>query len=238
MPDGTLPLRANFPAAAVGFALYGPAEIPTPEDLANFLLIHGCDPSELPALGGKTLNDLFAEVAAGEVRLGLQLIVRHVVSAAVSIRVPTLPVTYHEIKRTFPGGKKQSGRKTWTIRETVRAGEEPAAAAVRGLAEELDFWNRVPFATPSMLVARGTTVHTAPSAAYAGLLSERQIHSFILDLPALPWAEEIIEYQDECGTTITIERFSDSPIGATTAPAMPWLRPSAASSPISNTVNV
>src|SRR5215469_844105 len=91
MPDGTLPLRANFPAAAVGFALYGPAEIPTPEDLANFLLIHGCDPSELPALGGKTLNDLFAEVAAGEVRLGLQLIVRHVVSAAVSIRVPTLP---------------------------------------------------------------------------------------------------------------------------------------------------
>src|SRR5262249_31330068 len=101
----------------------------------------------------------------------------------------------------------------WTVRETVKYDEHVAAAAERGLEEELDFWNRVPFAMPSMLVYKNTTVQMAPSEAYLGLLSLRQTFFFALNLHDLPWPEQIIEYLDQCATKVTIKRLTTSPVG-------------------------
>jgi hypothetical protein len=198
--------------ATVHRDVYGGAEISTPDELAKFLARNGRDPHKLNREGGKTLAHLAADIEAGECWLEAKdnRVIRHVRSAAILLRVPWLELVYKEISRAYPQGKIELRPRHFTNRETLKAGEQPIAGTVRGLQEELSLWEQVPFASPRMVVGKGVSVETAQSEAYFGLLSERTTYWFVLDLPALPWPEKLIEYTDHCGTRITIRRFREA----------------------------
>jgi hypothetical protein len=120
----------------------------------------------------KTKFDLFREVHFRDVIIRLNEVSGRVERIAKNVSViitnPALNLIWFEVSRRYPSGVFIPRIQEFTIRETRKIEETPLKAAIRGLAEELNFWPRE---NEIRIWGDGDVIHTHESTVYEGVRS-------------------------------------------------------------------
>ena len=113
------------------------ADIPTIETLKILLERFGINPHNFNQ--GKTLDDLWREIEAGESVIRMNVTLEVSVAKAVIRYTPTQgPVLYlHEAYERFTNGQGRERKLGFSMAEKFKTGEMPFDAIVRGIEEEL-----------------------------------------------------------------------------------------------------
>lgn len=120
-----------------------PVTVLSPEDLASFLRANGVDLTQWGVKKAKTIEDFYAEIAAGEAHLmkDVQGAIRKIMPSGVSVyHTPATGTSLylHEDRQEFADGRKRNRGLKYSIGEKAKPGEDHLAAAVRGIREELN----------------------------------------------------------------------------------------------------
>lgn len=174
--------------------------LPTPSsepELRNVLRDRGCPLDRWGTGAAKTVSHLMRELISGESRLAVDddtgQLVRRVSGAQLRLRHDGL--TLVEALQVFTDGRAEPVRRRdmqASVGEKMQAGEDPRAAAIRALAEELQITTPVTLGDPQVLRKR------SESFSYPGLISHFTTWTFDVDLPAEAFREEgYVEVQSD-----------------------------------------
>ena len=168
--------------------------------LRQILASHDIDVTEWGRNATKPVRSLLHEILQGETTLHVKgpELLREVHIAEVNV-FRTLPdgrvQRLIETKQVFKNGSERvrtgPGTDRYSVAEKMTAGEDPYAAAVRALEEELSIGDVPP------LKEEGVLSKALPSASYPGLRSSNVLHRYSVILPLDQTREGYEEVQND-----------------------------------------
>ncbi|PON16156.1 hypothetical protein C2W62_19960 [Candidatus Entotheonella serta] len=180
----------------------------TPSDFASIdsfvalntlLTAAGVDTSRWGRENTKSVDDLWAEIAAGESRIRTQPLLR-VVAGAVSVLIRRGSCMLIETRQVFASGMIR--QRNIPPAEKMLPGERPIDAAIRCLSEELGVMRHDIESVASMSPPRH---EVSPSPSYPGLLTSYTFHTVEARVQGLPDHDFVTHEYDTDGQAWIIQ---------------------------------
>lgn len=199
---------------------------------AAWLRLRGVPVEAFGAGEAKTLAHLLGELRAGESRLVVAddgSLVRHVEGSAVIVLSGDSGedrMVLVEDHQRFRDGRVRRRDLPNSVGEKLTPGEDPRAAALRAISEELGLPGS------GRLSAHGIERGRVVSTSYPGLVTENVIHRFVYELPEGEWSPD--GYRETQADKVTVFRWdpvlAEDPHGVRTTERQLWF---AGSEPLS-----